>query len=142
MHDLNGTYTGYANAVHKRVGHLFQGRYKAILVEKESYLLELLRYIHLNPVRAKIMQLPEKYAWSGVQYLLGNAGVPAWFDAEFTLRMFSDSKHNALAAYLDFLHEEIGKKNPLEKVYAQCMVGSEEFIANSSDGLNGTRRFG
>ena len=59
MHGLNGGYTGYFNRKHNRVGHLFQGRYKAILVERESYLVELSRYVHLNPVRAGMVDTPE-----------------------------------------------------------------------------------
>jgi REP element-mobilizing transposase RayT len=64
MHFINGNYTGYFNHRHRRVGHLFQGRYKGLLVEKESYLLSLSRYIHLNPVRAGIVEYPEEYHWS------------------------------------------------------------------------------
>ena len=64
MRQLNGIYTQKFNRQHDRVGHLFQGRYKAIVVEKESYLLELCRYIVLNPVRAKIVNNPGKYRWS------------------------------------------------------------------------------
>ncbi len=129
MHDLNSVYTGYANAVRKRTGHLLQGRYKAILVEKDRYLLELSRYIHLNPVRAGLVESPEQYAWSGVHYLCGDAAAPAWFDADFTLRMFAESRRDARIAYREFLRQGIGKKNPLENVYAQCMLGSESFIA-------------
>ena len=129
MHDLNGVYTGYVNAVRKRTGHLFQGRYKAIVVEKDRYLLELSRYIHLNPVRAGLVKLPGQYAWSGVHYLLGAADATAWFDADFTLRMFAESRRDARAAYREFLRQGLEKKSPLEDVYAQCMLGSTSFIA-------------
>jgi putative transposase len=64
MRQLNGVYTQRFNRRHRRVGHLFQGRYKAILVEKEGYLLELARYMVLNPVRAKRVKTPEGYPWS------------------------------------------------------------------------------
>ena len=64
MHGLNSGYTGYFNKKYKRSGHLFQGRYKAIIVDKENYLLELSRYVHLNPLRAKIINKPQDYKWS------------------------------------------------------------------------------
>ena len=64
MHGINGAYTGWYNRKYDRNGHLFQGRYRAILVEKDPYLLELSRYVHLNPVRAGISDRPEGYAWS------------------------------------------------------------------------------
>ena len=63
MHYLNGSYTSYFNWKHKRHGHLFQGRYKSILVDKETYFMELTRYIHLNPVKAKMVEDPLKYPW-------------------------------------------------------------------------------
>lgn len=64
MHGINSGYTGYFNRRYKRTGHLFQGRYKAILVDKDNYLIELTRYVHLNPVRAKAVERPEQYRWS------------------------------------------------------------------------------
>src|SRR5208337_4627008 len=64
MHFINGSYTTYVNIKRKRTGHLFQGRYKAILVDKDNYLLELSRYLHLNPVRAKMVRKPEEYLHS------------------------------------------------------------------------------
>jgi len=66
MQNLSFRYTRWVNRKQKRIGHLFQGRYKAILVEQDSYLLELVRYIHLNPVRAKMVRQPSAYSWSGV----------------------------------------------------------------------------
>jgi REP element-mobilizing transposase RayT len=65
MQSLLFRYTRYFNRLHGEVGHLFQGRYKAILCDKDAYLLELVRYIHLNPVRAKIVKEPEGYVWTG-----------------------------------------------------------------------------
>lgn len=129
MHDLNSSYTGFINAIHERVGHLFQGRFKGILVDRDSYLLELSRYIHLNPVRAKIVRSPEEYPWSGMNYFLGKARPPAWMNIDFTLRMFSGSRCIATAAYLEFMHEDVGTTSPLNKTFAQCILGTEGFIA-------------
>ena len=70
MAHINGAYTSYFNVKRKRFGHLFQGRYKAILIEADEYAKELSRYIHLNPVRAKIVKLPEEYEWSSYSYYI------------------------------------------------------------------------
>jgi len=64
MKHVNGAYTSYFNTKRQRAGHLLQGRYKAILVEKDEYAQELSRYIHLNPVRAKMVEKPDQYEWS------------------------------------------------------------------------------
>jgi putative transposase len=71
MHGINGCYTGYFNRRHGRSGHLFQGRYKGVLVDKDEYLIPLSRYIHLNPVRAKVVSSPEKYNWSSYASYIG-----------------------------------------------------------------------
>ena len=75
MHGINSRYTGYFNRKYSRAGHLFQGRYKALLVEKNSYLVELSRYIHLNPVRAKVIEKPERYRWSSYRGYVGRGVV-------------------------------------------------------------------
>src|SRR5918995_620648 len=85
---LNGVYTQYFNRRHNRVGHLFQGRYKAILVEKESYLLELSRYIHLNPWRVKGSMDPMKYPWSSLGSYVGARAVPSWLTVKDVLSPF------------------------------------------------------
>lgn len=78
MRQLNGVYTQYVNRAYVRVGHLFQGRYQAILVQKEDYLLELSRYVVLNPVRAGMVALPGEWEWSSYRATLGHADVPAY----------------------------------------------------------------
>jgi len=70
MHYVNGSYTNYINRRKRRSGHLFQGRYKAILVDRDSYLLELSRYVHLNPVRAKIVENPEAYSFNSAEKVI------------------------------------------------------------------------
>jgi REP element-mobilizing transposase RayT len=78
MRHINGAYTNYFNAKRKRAGHLFQGRYKAILVEADQYATELARYLHLNPVRAGIVDRPEAYEWSSHREYLGQRIAPEW----------------------------------------------------------------
>jgi hypothetical protein len=74
LHGVNGRYTGYFNRKYRRSGHLFQGRYKGILVDKDTYLVQLSRYVHLNPVRAKIVEMPEQYRWSSYPGYIGKSG--------------------------------------------------------------------
>ncbi|MCP4041099.1 MAG: hypothetical protein GY731_03955 [Gammaproteobacteria bacterium] len=76
IQNLSFRYTRWVNKGQGRIGHLFQGRYKAILVDAEAYLLELVRYIHLNPVRAQLVNDPGAYAWSGHRGYLGREEIP------------------------------------------------------------------
>jgi REP element-mobilizing transposase RayT len=78
MRHINGAYTTYFNVKRGRSGHLFQGRYKAILVDIDEYAKELSRYIHLNPVRAKIVETPEEYDWSSYQFYIGKQEPARW----------------------------------------------------------------
>ena len=86
MRRLNGVYSQWFNRRHGRVGHVFQGRYKAILVDKENYLLELCRYIVLNPVRAKIAATAEDWQWSSYRATAGKISPPKWLVTDFTER--------------------------------------------------------
>jgi REP-associated tyrosine transposase len=124
---LNGVYTQAFNRRHKRVGHLFQGRYKAILVEKESYLLELSRYIHLNPWRVKAGVDPFKYRWSSLASYVGTRAVPSWLTVREITSHFGG---NGSKGYGNFVREGIqwGIRTPWEEVRAQAVMGSEGFI--------------
>ena len=124
---LNGVYTQSFNRRHRRVGHLFQGRYKAILVEKESYLLELSRYIHLNPWRMKGSIDPIKYPWSSLGIYLGTRPVPPWFTDKDVLSHFGSKGKRG---YREFVEDGIrgGIRTPWEDVRGQAVMGSEGFI--------------
>ncbi len=112
--------TGYAvsfNKRHQRVGHLFQNRYKSVLVEEEPYFLELIRYLHLNPVRAGVtrnLRLLDKYQWSGHAALLGKRQVP-WQDIDFVLALYGNQREQAIEAYRQFVAEGVtqGKRPEL-----------------------------
>ena len=98
------------------MGHLFQGRFKAILVEKEGYLLELARYIVLNPVRAKMVKTPERYPWSSYQPMLGLAPVPPALSTDWILDQFAGTRATARRRYAKFVHEgsvilDLGRKS-------------------------------
>ena len=89
MQNLTFLYTRWINQRKKRMGHLFQGRYKARLLDRDAYLLELVRYIHLNPVRAGLVEEPVDYPWSGHRAYLGKEQVP-WLSADWALSQFDD----------------------------------------------------
>ncbi len=90
MRQLNGVYTQWHNRTHGRVGHVFQGRFKAIIVQRESYLLELARYVVLNPVRAGMCAVPEQWPWSSYRAMVGQAHRPNWLHTEWLLAQFGN----------------------------------------------------
>lgn len=102
MQNLSFRYTRYVNAVKKRMGHLFQGRYKGLLIDEDSYLLELTRYIHCNPVRAGLVSDPGEYRWSSHQAYLGKESIP-WLTIGSVLSQFSSQTKKARALYSQFL---------------------------------------
>jgi putative transposase len=113
LHNLSFRYTRWVNWRENRSGHLFQGRYKAILVDDESYLLELVRYIHLNPVRAAIVNNPEKYLWSSHRAYLGKEFFP-WLTTDWMLGQFGKSVKQARSRYRSFVLDEIGETRRAE----------------------------
>jgi len=131
MHFLNTAYTVYFNAKHKRSGHLFQGRYKSILIEAESYGRELSRYIHLNPVRSGIVKLPEQYPWSSYGYYRGTAEPEKWLETAFILSLFGECLEKARKTYVEFVIEGIGKDVPasMRDSVRKGILGSDEFVA-------------
>jgi len=102
MQTLCFRYTQWVNSRQKKVGHLFQGRYKAIVVDADAYLAELVRYIHLNPVRAKIVKAPENYPWSGHRAYMGHEKLP-WLTTDWVLSQFSQRLKTARTKYDKFV---------------------------------------
>jgi len=130
MHYIKGSYTTYYNIRHRRTGHLFQGRFKSIVVDKESYFLELTRYIHLNPVYAGIVQDPGAYRWSSYRGYLGKKD--ECIDKEAVKQYLGMT----CGAYQRFVLEGIRKpKDPLKKVYAGFLLGSVGFIKDKLEDL-------
>ena len=106
MRHVNGVYTQRYNRHHKIDGQLFRGRYKSVLVEQDSHLLELLRYIHRNPVRANMCKTVADYGWSSHQGYLSATGKWDWMFKQFLLGMFSDNPGKAKREYSKFVHNE------------------------------------
>lgn len=128
MRQLNGVFTQRMNRKHKRVGHLFQGRYKSILVDKEAYLLELCRYIVLNPVRAKMVNSPEEWQWSSWHSMVGNTYSPSWLSTDAILLQFSQERDQAIGSYKKFVAEGVGVE-VWPKLRQQVYLGDEAFVA-------------
>lgn len=129
MRQLNGRYTQLSNRRHDRVGHLFQGRFTAILVEKEAHLLELCRYVVLNPVRAKMVAHPRLWVWSSYRATVGETPAPAWLTTDWILGQFGQRVGPAQERYRTFVAEGRGGPRPWEQLTGQIYLGSEEFVA-------------
>ena len=129
MQALLTAYSQYHNRKYRKVGHLFQARYKAILCQTDRYLAELVRYIHLNPVRAKIVARPEDYEYSGHRSYLGldSSGL---VDAEPVLRHFGANKRKAVEVYIQFVNAALGQESQSEYYLAAegRMLGNDEFL--------------
>lgn len=129
MRQLNGVYTQYFNHSHKRVGHLFQGRFKAVIVQKDAYLLELIRYIVLNPVRAKIAKNAQNYAWSSYHATIGLKNKPALLNVLWVLSQFNKTREKAIKEFTEFVNEKDVAK-PWDSLKGQIYLGKEVFIEN------------
>ena len=132
MHYINSSYTTYTNVKRKRSGHLFQGRYKAILVEKDNYLLELSRYLHLNPVRVNMVHKPEEYTHSSYRsYVTGQ--IEDIVSRNTILEMMTANREEAPEHYRNFVETALGEEiaSPLKKVYGGIILGDEGFIRDT-----------
>jgi REP element-mobilizing transposase RayT len=135
MRQLNGIYTQRFNRRHGRVGHVFQGRYKTILVDRDSYLLELCRYVVLNPVRAGLVQAPGDYPWSSYRATAGIECAPTFLTTVWVLAQFGRQRHRAQARYQTFVHEGIDRPGPWEQVRGQILLGDETFVTRLQPAL-------
>jgi len=133
MRQVNGRYTQNFNRKHQRVGHVFQGRYKAILIDKNSYLLELCRYIVLNPVRAGMVDSAMDWPWSSYGATVGEQIKPAWLNTDWILAGFAKTKLKAIEAYKLFVSEGNNQLSPWGELKNQIFLGDEEFVATMQD---------
>ena len=128
MRQLNGVYTQRFNRRHGRAGHVFQGRYKAILVDKNAYLLELARYIVLNPVRAGMVRSPRDWGWSSYRATVGQEKAPEWLQSEWLLAAFGRRKGQAIEGYKRFVAEGKHQPSPWQALRNQVYLGDERFV--------------
>ena len=139
IRQLNGVFSQKINKKHRRVGHLFQGRYKSILIDKDAYLLELCRYIVLNPVRAKMVDSPSQWIWSNWHYMVGNITSPPWLATDSILSLFSHNRKDAIKEYCEFVFSGEGI-SIWENLRHQVFLGNDEFVEkyqSLQDELNG-----
>jgi len=131
MHYLDASYAAYYNTKRKRAGPLYQGRYKAILVQQDEYLHYLSRYIHLNPVRANIVKDPGEYRWSSYSYFSSNnsPSTPRWLNTAFILSMFDNNISKAKRLYETFVMDGIGNEKDVlrNNTIKGFILGNEEF---------------
>jgi REP element-mobilizing transposase RayT len=130
IQSLNGNYALYFSKKHDKPGHIFQGRFKAMLVEKDAYILELSRYIHLNPYRAGLSRMPERYKWSSLPvYLNKKVNLPFQLHWKWILSMFGKRKISASRKYHEFILEGLKeKKNPAKKAAGGWILGSDQWV--------------
>ncbi len=128
MRQLNGVYTQYYNRQHNRIGHVFQGRFKAILVDKESYLLELCRYVVLNPIRAQMINKMEKWKWSSYLATTGMQAAPDWLEVDWILSHFGVQRKRARQKFMNFVREGMGLPSIWKDLRHQIYLGSDNFI--------------
>ncbi len=139
MRQLNGLYVQHFNQKHQRAGHLLQGRYQSILVDKENYLLELCRYIVLNPVRAGIVKDPKDYRWSSYQATAGDTKIPG-LSTDWILLQLDKEKKKASIQYQSFVLSGIKAASPLKAVKGQLYLGKEMIINQIEPLLQGKEK--
>lgn len=126
---LNVSYATWFNRKRKRQGHLFQGRFKAVLVDADDYLTQVSRYIHLNPVKAKMVEAPLDYAWSSYAYFCGERVAPEWLDTSL-LTQFSKQRKRAVGNYRAFVEntDVTTLENPNKHSIGGCILGGASFV--------------
>jgi len=138
MRQLNGVYTQSFNRRHSRTGHVFQGRFKSILVEKESHLLELCRYIVLNPVAAHMVSHPADYTWSSYRFTARPEKNPGFLYSDWVLAQFSLKRKTARKLYQSFVTDGLVNQTekPWKKLVGQIILGGEDFVSGIQELLD------
>lgn len=140
MRQLNGVYTQSSNRRHGRVGHLFQGRFRAILVDSDAYLLELARYVVLNPVRARMVKRPGDWPWSSYRASMGVVPAEPFLAVDGLLAQFAQRRTTAQARYAQFVNEGIKAPSPWLQLKGQVFLGEEKFVEQMQARLDKTQR--
>lgn len=128
MRQLNGVYTRAFNKRHGRIGHLFQGRFGSILIDKDDYLLEVCRYIALNPVRAGLAFKAEEWDWGSFRALIGMEKAPAWLETDWILGQFGSSRRVAISRLRHYIDKGIGGEYPIEELRGGWILGNDRFM--------------
>jgi len=141
MHFLNTAYSIYLNKSQDRAGHLFQGRFKSILIEADSYAQRLSRYIHLNPVLAKIVEFPDQYGWSSYREYIGLRKSPPWLKTDFVLGLFSQDRLKARQHYVSFVLNTTSHdlESLRQEIKRSAILGCPEFVEKITSRINPDR---
>jgi hypothetical protein len=129
MRQLNGVYTQYFNRRHKTVGHVFQGRFKTIMVDKESYLLSLCRYVVLNPVRIGVVERSGQWKWSSYRATTGEIKRAPFLTVDWVLSQFGNITSEAVVHYKRFVREGMKEDTPWKEVKGQIFLGTDDFTS-------------
>ena len=133
---LNGSYAQFFNHRHKRVGHLFQGRAKIIIIDKNSHFLELTRYIALNPVRSRLVYTADQYFWSSYRATVNLEPRPNYLTTDGMLINYGNDRAQAIKRYKEFVSAGKNQPSPFEKLKNQLYLGSDEFIKQTQKHIN------
>lgn len=144
MRHLNGVYTQRFNRRHNRIGHVFQGRYKSILVERNEHLLELCRYLVLNPVRAAMVNEPKEWSWSSYLPTAYSIKSPEFLSVDWILGQFGSNKNEARKIYRKFVADGLiqTEETPWKKLVGQIVFGGADFVADIQGKLNEVKEIG
>ena len=133
MRQLNGVYTQKYNRQNNKVGHVFQGRFKGILIDGDAYLMELARYIALNPVRANMVRSAKEWKWSSYRATVGAVQCPEWLDREWLLSSFARCQSVAIDKFKCFVAEGKNQPSPWSNLKNQIFLGDEQFVERMLD---------
>lgn len=128
MRQLNGIYAQTFNRRHRRVGHLFQGPFKSILVDRDSYLLEVIRYVILNPVRARMVKAAGQYPWSNYREMIGKSEPPEWLNRDWILSQYGKRTGSAQQSFIKFIRAGCNDTDLWNNLRQQIYLGDEAFI--------------
>jgi len=142
MRQLNGVFTQGINRRHHRVGHVFQGRFKAIVVDQDAHLLELCRYIVLNPVRAAVVASARECRWSSYRATVGEEKPPPWLTTDWVLSQFGSRRRPARERYRQFVRAGVEAPSPWGALRGQIVLGSEAFLERLAPFLQGAGALG
>jgi REP element-mobilizing transposase RayT len=137
MRQLNGVFTQASNRRHRRSGHLFQGRYKAILVDADAHLLELTRYVVLNPVRADMVEHPGLWPWSSYNAIIGEVLLPPWLATDGLLAQFASDRNQAIQRYAEFVMQGINQESIWNHLNRQVFLGDNNFVVRMQEKIKG-----
>lgn len=140
MRQLNGIYTQNFNRRHRRAGHVFQGRFKGILIDKKNYLLDLATHVVLNPVRLRVVKSPGNYKWSSYKATAGIVNAPSFLTNEWILSQFGKQLKTAHEKYKSHVKQAIKKPKPWDRVRRQILLGDEKFVSDFEPYLEGVKK--